>query len=114
MGPSRRADFADHCPGDRAWEELGIFEHITRPRIEAAITGRTPEGQQIKGEYRFLDEFPMLDGLDENVHVHDSAGTDSSGTNRSGNRRSFVSKRCLAEWCGADRRHGFGAAAPQC
>jgi adenine-specific DNA-methyltransferase len=54
-------------PGDADWETLGIFEHITRPRVTAAITGLTPEGQPIKGDYRFTDEFPMADGFDENV-----------------------------------------------
>ena len=56
-----------HRPGDPEWEALGIFEHITRPRITAAITGRTPEGEPIKGEYKFTDEFPMEEGFDENV-----------------------------------------------
>jgi adenine-specific DNA-methyltransferase len=54
-------------PGDPEWEGLGIFEHITRPRIEAAITGRTPEGAAVKGDYKFTDEFPMADGFEENV-----------------------------------------------
>ncbi len=53
--------------GDPEWEVLGIFEHITRPRITAAITGRTPEGEPIKGDYKFTDEFPMADGFEENV-----------------------------------------------
>ena len=53
--------------GDPEWEALGIFEHITRPRITAAITGRTPEGEPIKGGYKFTDEFPMADGFEENV-----------------------------------------------
>jgi adenine-specific DNA-methyltransferase len=56
-----------HRPGDHEWEALGIFEHVTRPRIEAAITGRTSEGEPIQGEYRFVDQFPMAEGLDENV-----------------------------------------------
>lgn len=54
-------------PGDPAWEALGIFEHITRPRIEAAITGRTPGGNPIAGDYKFTDEFPMADGFEENA-----------------------------------------------
>jgi adenine-specific DNA-methyltransferase len=54
-------------PGDPEWEALGIFEHITRPRIEAAITGRRYDGEPIEGAYRFGDEFPMSDGLNENV-----------------------------------------------
>lgn len=58
---------AGHRDGDPEWEALGIFEHITRPRITAAITGRTPAGDPIKGDYKFTDEFPMSEGFDENV-----------------------------------------------
>src|SRR5690606_33166008 len=54
-------------PGDPEWEALGIFEHITRPRVEAAITGRTPDGTPIVGDYKFTDEFPMADGFEENA-----------------------------------------------
>jgi len=54
-------------PGDPEWEELGICEYITKPRIEAAIAGRTPDGDPIKGDYRFTDEFPIADGFEENV-----------------------------------------------
>lgn len=54
-------------PGDPEWEQWGICEYITKPRIEAAITGRTPEGHSIEGEYQFTDEFPMADGFEENV-----------------------------------------------
>lgn len=54
-------------PGDSGWEERGICDYITKPRIEAAITGRTPGGDPIKGDYRFVDEFPMAEGLEENA-----------------------------------------------
>ena len=54
-------------PGDPQWEALGIFENITRPRIEAAITGETPSGEPVKGDYKFIDEFPMAAGFEENV-----------------------------------------------
>ena len=54
-------------PGDPEWEALGICEYITKARITAAITGQTPEGEPIKGEYKFTDEFPMGDGFEENV-----------------------------------------------
>ena len=57
--------------GDPEWEALGICEYITKPRIEAAITGRTPEGEPIKGDYKFTDEFPMADGFEENVEFFD-------------------------------------------
>jgi adenine-specific DNA-methyltransferase len=54
-------------PGDAEWERWGICDHITKPRIEAAITGETPDGQPIKGDYKFTDEFPMADGFEENA-----------------------------------------------
>lgn len=54
-------------PGDSGWESAGICENVTKPRIFAAITGQTPEGQPIKGDYRFVDEFPMADGFEENA-----------------------------------------------
>jgi len=54
-------------PGDPEWEALGICDYITKPRIRAAITGQTPEGEPIKGDYKFTDEFPMADGFEENA-----------------------------------------------
>lgn len=54
-------------PGDASWEHLGICHYITNPRIEAAITGKTPDGEPIKGDYKFTDEFPMSDGFEENA-----------------------------------------------
>lgn len=54
-------------PGDPDWEALGICDYITKPRIKAAITGQTPAGDLIKGDYKFVDEFPMADGFEENV-----------------------------------------------
>jgi len=54
-------------PGDPDWEALGICDYVTKPRITAAVTGKTPEGQPIKGDYKFTDEFPMADGFEENV-----------------------------------------------
>ena len=57
----------DLRPGDPDWENLGICDYITKPRVEAAITGKTPEGMPIKGDYKFTDEFPMADGFEENA-----------------------------------------------
>jgi len=53
--------------GDAEWEALGICDYITKPRVTAAITGKTPEGEPIKGDYKFTDEFPMADGFEENA-----------------------------------------------
>lgn len=63
----RRLRQAGIRPGDLEWEALGICDHITKPRIEAAITGRTPNGEPVRGDYRFTDEFPMADGFEENA-----------------------------------------------
>ena len=57
--------------GDSEWEALGICEYITKPRVTAAITGKTPDGDPIKGDYKFTDEFPMADGFEENAIFFD-------------------------------------------
>jgi len=54
-------------PGDAEWEKHGICDYITKPRVQAAITGKTPDGEPIEGEYKFTDEFPMSEGLEENA-----------------------------------------------
>jgi adenine-specific DNA-methyltransferase len=54
-------------PGDDGWEKWGICDYITKPRIKAAITGKTPDGEPIKGDYKFTDEFPMAEGFEENA-----------------------------------------------
>ena len=54
-------------PGDTEWEKHGICDYITKPRVAAAITGKTPAGEPIKGDYKFTDEFPMADGFEENA-----------------------------------------------
>lgn len=54
-------------PGDSEWERWGICDYITKPRVKAAITGKTPDGKQIKGGYKFIDEFPMANGFKENA-----------------------------------------------
>ncbi|MBZ0144656.1 MAG: hypothetical protein K8F56_13850 [Rhodocyclaceae bacterium] len=54
-------------PGDSEWEALGICQYITKPRLNAAVSGLTPEREPIQGQYKFVDEFPMKEGLAENV-----------------------------------------------
>ena len=54
-------------PGDAEWECWGICDYITKPRIRASITGKTPDGEAIKGDYKFTDEFPMAEGFEENA-----------------------------------------------
>lgn len=54
-------------PGDPDWEKWGICDYVTKPRIAAAITGKTPEGRDIEGAYKFNDEFPIAEGFEENA-----------------------------------------------
>jgi adenine-specific DNA-methyltransferase len=41
------------------------------------MTGRTPEGDPIEGGYRFIDEFPIADGFEENVEFFELEYLDS-------------------------------------
>jgi adenine-specific DNA-methyltransferase len=52
-------------PGDADFEKHGIFEYIARPRVTAAITGKTPSGKTVEGSY--LTGRPYGDGFEENV-----------------------------------------------
>jgi adenine-specific DNA-methyltransferase len=54
-------------PGDPEWEQWGICDYITKPRIRAALTGQTPDGSPIRGDYKHVDEFPMSEGFNENA-----------------------------------------------
>lgn len=65
---ARQAYSDGYFPGDLAYEALGIFESVTRPRIEAALTGRRPDGETVPG--RYLKEYLERqhgDGFTENV-----------------------------------------------
>ena len=51
-------------PGDPEWEARGVFQRVTKPRVEAALTGRTPNGDPVSGKYLPpLYERPIADGL---------------------------------------------------
>ena len=57
-------------PGDPDWDVLGIADHVTKPRIAAAITGHVcgdPGKPKVKGKYKFTDEFDMADGFEANA-----------------------------------------------
>lgn len=54
-------------PGDSDWEKWGICNYITKPRIAAAITGKMQDGNDIVGDYKFTDKFPIAEGFEENA-----------------------------------------------
>lgn len=53
--------------GDSEWDAQGICERVTKPRLRAAVSGLTPDGKPISGDYKFNDVFPISDGFEENV-----------------------------------------------
>ncbi len=69
VGPDEQARLRERGlqPGHPDWEKWGICNHITYPRSAAAITGKTPDGEPIKGDYKFTDEFPMGEGFPANL-----------------------------------------------
>lgn len=68
-------------PGDADWEKHGICDHITKPRVAAAITGKTPDGRPIKGDYKFIDVFPMAEGFEENAEFFTLTYEDKNAVN---------------------------------
>lgn len=60
-----------HHPGDPEWERIGVFEHVTRPRISTVVTGERPDGSRYS------------DGLEANVEMFDVTYLDP-GTVRRG------------------------------
>lgn len=52
-------------PGDPDWEKYGVYEYATKPRITAAITGKTAKSnytEDVQGYYKyndFQDEYPI-------------------------------------------------------
>ena len=51
--------------GERGFEKHGIFEQVTRPRCEAVITGKRPDGKAVEGTH--IDGRPFSQGFEENV-----------------------------------------------
>lgn len=55
--------------GDPKFESQGIFERVTVPRVKAALTGKTADGSEIPGNYKWADKRPYSLGFEENVEV---------------------------------------------
>jgi len=103
-------------PGDKDWEKHGICDFITKPRVAAAISGKTPEGEPIKGEYKFTDEFAMAEGFAENAAFFTLSYETSVAVNhhyafariapllwlRAGGRGQCIEKLPSAGWAVAD------------
>jgi adenine-specific DNA-methyltransferase len=57
-----------HFPGDPAFERHGIFEAVTKPRCQAAISGIRASGEPLNGSY--LGGRPLADGFEENCEFY--------------------------------------------
>ena len=66
---AKRLYNAGHFAGDPEFEAEGIFESVTKPRGEAAITGARPDGKPVEGRYldQYLPDHSYADGFEENV-----------------------------------------------
>ena len=58
-----------HFVGDPEYEAQGIFDAVTKPRVESAITGVRPDGEPVEGKYldQYLPDHAYADGFDQNV-----------------------------------------------
>ena len=57
-------------PSDEEYIKHGICEYVTKPRIKAAVTGKTVVSgftEDIVGQYRYNQVYPLADGLRANV-----------------------------------------------
>jgi len=65
----KRLTRAGHFSGDPQYEAQGIFESVTKPRLEAAITGIRADRKLAEGKYldQYLPDRAYADGFEENV-----------------------------------------------
>jgi adenine-specific DNA-methyltransferase len=52
-------------PGSSEYEAYGIFWNVTKPRLEAALTGKRRDGKDVPGNY--IDKSKLSRGLAENI-----------------------------------------------
>lgn len=73
IGPDNEKQFIKQGlrPMDKEWQSKGIAHYITWERIKASVTGIATNGEPVKGNYKFTEEFPMSDGFKENVVFFD-------------------------------------------
>jgi adenine-specific DNA-methyltransferase len=56
-----------YVASDPEWQQLGIFNYITMPRIINAVNGSDSDGTELTGEYKFTDSSPYSIGFEENI-----------------------------------------------
>lgn len=55
--------------GDKEFEAKGIFQSVTVPRCEAAVTGKLSDGRLLDGQYleKYIKNYYYRDGFEENI-----------------------------------------------
>lgn len=108
---------AGHRPGDLEWEARGVFNFVTLPRLEAAWTGKRPDGKTpIPASTKNLSGRPMSEGLDQNIEFFELTYLDRNAVERD---RAFtlVSPllwlKCGAEGAMIEHQEGMFAAPPE-
>lgn len=98
-------------PGQPEWDAHGIFEQVTRPRILAAFTGKSPDGQAISGDYKFNDEFPISDGFEENVEFFNIDFLDPNAVARGDAFKAILPILWMLAGCQGEREDSKGSEA---
>jgi adenine-specific DNA-methyltransferase len=73
VGPERQRQLSAQgfTSADDEWQREGIFRHVTRPRVEAAILGERANGTPVPASLKNADGSLMSLGLQENVEFFD-------------------------------------------
>jgi adenine-specific DNA-methyltransferase len=70
---------AGHAPGDEEYESLGVFHHVTKPRLETVVTGIREDGSTYSAGLNANIAFFELTYLDEPDIVRGAAFNDLAG-----------------------------------
>jgi adenine-specific DNA-methyltransferase len=71
VGPEKNKIHEDgHYIGSPEFEKLGIFRNVTLPRCKAAVTGESPKGNPIQGDYHsdYLPDRSYSNGFEQSVN----------------------------------------------
>ncbi len=73
IGPDRQKQLIarGYATVDEEWQDAGIFRHVTRPRVEAAILGARSGGTPLPTSLKNANGTLMSLGLEENVEFFD-------------------------------------------
>lgn len=110
---TKRLNGEGHFAGDRKFEEKGICESVTWPRIKYAINGRRDDGTKIQGTYVDIEGHPKeltwSDGLSENVEYFRLGFVDPDDVARGDAFKAVLPILWLAAGCSGMREDSKGS-----